>query len=254
MLAIVIGYYVIGNVAHALHTPLMSVTNAISGVVIVGALCRSATVTSRTRPRSESLSAIAILVASINVFGGFAVTRRMLAMFQQRGLTVTIGIVPPSRRRPIIIAALSFILSLAGLSKHETSRSGLTFGIVGMGLALVATIALSLTRRDSTTSWSRSHCSPVPSAIGALIGLWRARIVEMTGMPELIALLHSFVGIAAVLIGWNGALVASTARVSISPTSGLLTNIHEAEIAIGIFIGAVTFTGRSWRTSSCRRG
>ena len=79
MLAVVIGYYVIGNVAHALHTPLMSVTNAISGVVIVGALVQLAT----TDVTILVLSTIAILVASINVFGGFAVTRRMLAMFSK---------------------------------------------------------------------------------------------------------------------------------------------------------------------------
>ncbi|MER7536862.1 Re/Si-specific NAD(P)(+) transhydrogenase subunit alpha [Streptomyces sp. NPDC097704] len=79
VLAIVIGYYVIGHVHHALHTPLMSVTNAISGIIVVGALLQighsSITVT--------VLSAVAILLASINVFGGFAVTRRMLAMFNR---------------------------------------------------------------------------------------------------------------------------------------------------------------------------
>ncbi|WP_431843107.1 Re/Si-specific NAD(P)(+) transhydrogenase subunit alpha [Calidifontibacter indicus] len=77
MLSIVIGYYVIGKVAHALHTPLMSVTNAISGVVVVGALL---TVTADDT-LVRGLSAVAILLASINVIGGFAVTRRMLAMF-----------------------------------------------------------------------------------------------------------------------------------------------------------------------------
>ena len=78
-LAIVIGYYVIGNVHHALHTPLMSVTNAISGIIVVGALLQighgDVVVT--------ALASVAILLASINVFGGFAVTRRMLAMFSR---------------------------------------------------------------------------------------------------------------------------------------------------------------------------
>jgi NAD(P) transhydrogenase subunit alpha len=79
-LAIVVGYYVIGKVQHALHTPLMSVTNAISGIIIVGALLQighpgAAAVT--------AISSVAILLASINIFGGFAVTRRMLAMFQR---------------------------------------------------------------------------------------------------------------------------------------------------------------------------
>lgn len=79
MLSIVIGYYVIGKVAHALHTPLMSVTNAISGVVVVGALLTVA----QGNTTVTILSAVAILLASINVFGGFAVTRRMLVMFSK---------------------------------------------------------------------------------------------------------------------------------------------------------------------------
>ncbi|MEZ5213239.1 Re/Si-specific NAD(P)(+) transhydrogenase subunit alpha [Gordonia sp. (in: high G+C Gram-positive bacteria)] len=79
MLAIVIGYYVIGKVAHALHTPLMSVTNAISGVVVVGAILQIAT----TNTTVLVLSTIAILLASINIFGGFSVTRRMLSMFSK---------------------------------------------------------------------------------------------------------------------------------------------------------------------------
>lgn len=79
MLSIVIGYYVIGKVAHALHTPLMSVTNAISGVVVVGALVQVNTEDTAIL----ALSTIAILLASINIFGGFAVTRRMLSMFSK---------------------------------------------------------------------------------------------------------------------------------------------------------------------------
>ena len=78
-LAIVIGYYVIGNVHHALHTPLMSVTNAISGIIVVGALLQIG----HGDTAITVLSFVAILLASINVFGGFAVTRRMLSMFSR---------------------------------------------------------------------------------------------------------------------------------------------------------------------------
>ena len=79
MLSVVVGFYVIGKVSHALHTPLMSVTNAISGIIIVGAIVQI------TTPNAvvQILSAIAVLVASINIFGGFAVTRRMLKMFSK---------------------------------------------------------------------------------------------------------------------------------------------------------------------------
>jgi NAD(P) transhydrogenase subunit alpha len=79
MLSIVVGFYVIGKVHHALHTPLMSVTNAVSGIIVVGALLQ---VTSEN-PVMQILAAVAVLLASINIFGGFAVTRRMLAMFSR---------------------------------------------------------------------------------------------------------------------------------------------------------------------------
>ena len=78
VLAVVVGFYVIGNVHHALHTPLMSVTNAISGIIVVGALLQ---IGHRRHRRHGARRRSAILLASINIFGGFAVTRRMLAMF-----------------------------------------------------------------------------------------------------------------------------------------------------------------------------
>ena len=136
-----------------------------------------------------------------------------------------------------IVAALLFILSLAGLSHHESSKTGLRFGMTGMAIALVATIWLTV-----GNLWGQAQATlgivilVVAVVIGAAIGLWRAKVVEMTGMPELIALLHSFVGLAAVLIGWNGALATE----EISPD---LVGIHHAEVFIGVFIGAVTFTG-----------
>ncbi len=136
-----------------------------------------------------------------------------------------------------IVAALLFILSLAGLSKHETSRRGVAYGIAGMVIALVATVWL-----VAADAWGDPAATTglimlvVAVLIGGAIGLWRARIVEMTGMPELIALLHSFVGLAAVLVGWNGALYDTGLE-------GALADIHHAEVFIGVFIGGVTFTG-----------
>jgi H+-translocating NAD(P) transhydrogenase subunit beta len=138
-----------------------------------------------------------------------------------------------------IVAALLFILSLAGLSKHETSRSGIVFGIAGMVVALVATIVLA--GRGSTTAGIGLMFGAM--VIGAAIGLWRARVVEMTGMPELIAMLHSFVGLAAVLVGWNGYLEVEAKGSAQSEVAGSLLRIHHAEVFIGIFIGAVTLTG-----------
>ena len=137
-----------------------------------------------------------------------------------------------------IVAALLFILALAGLSKHETAKAGNAFGIAGMTIALAATIGLA-TRSSSAIGLTLLVIAMV---IGAGIGLWRARRVEMTGMPELIAMLHSFVGLAAVLVGWNGYLSVE-ANKGQTEVAGNLLGIHSAEVVIGVFIGAVTFTG-----------
>ncbi|MFF8805712.1 Re/Si-specific NAD(P)(+) transhydrogenase subunit beta [Streptomyces omiyaensis] len=142
-----------------------------------------------------------------------------------------------------LVAALLFILALAGLSKHESARLGNAFGMLGMGVALVATVVLAA---DRGIGAGAAGLLAAAMLAGALIGLWRARGVEMTGMPELIALLHSFVGLAAVLVGWNGYLEvehhpggAEAAALDALGTLG----IHHAEVLIGVFIGAVTFTG-----------
>lgn len=139
-----------------------------------------------------------------------------------------------------IVAALLFILALAGLSKQETARRGVVYGIAGMAIALLATLVLVIANGtllpDGATAALGVGLLAAAVVVGGAIGLWRARVVEMTGMPELIALLHSFVGLAAVLVGWNGHLYAD----GIAPE---LVGIHHAEVFIGVFIGAVTFTG-----------
>src|SRR3954454_7040945 len=138
-----------------------------------------------------------------------------------------------------IVAGLLFILSLAGLSKHETAKAGNGFGIAGMAIALAATIGLA-TRSISAIGLTLLIAAMV---VGATIGLWRARRVEMTGRPELIAILHSFVGLAAVLVGWNGYLSVEADAGEQTEVASNLLGIHSAEVVIGVFIGAVTFTG-----------
>ncbi|MGW5260899.1 Re/Si-specific NAD(P)(+) transhydrogenase subunit beta [Microbispora sp. NPDC004025] len=135
-----------------------------------------------------------------------------------------------------IVAALLFILSLAGLSKHETARSGVVLGISGMVIALAATVVLAA---DGSGTLAVILLAAA-MAIGGAVGLWRARIVEMTAMPELIAILHSFVGLAAVMVGWNGFLEVENGGTRLP---GSLLGIHHAEVSIGVFIGALTFTG-----------
>jgi len=140
-----------------------------------------------------------------------------------------------------IIAGLAFILALAGLSKHESAKSGNTYGIIGMGIALVITVLGAVIGINAVNAAQDRPGTGLPALglilvavlIGAAIGIWRAKKVEMTGMPELIAMLHSFVGLAAVLVGYNSYL---------SPTPGE-GKVHLAEVFIGVFIGAVTFTG-----------
>ncbi|OOF00138.1 NAD(P) transhydrogenase subunit beta [Salinivibrio sp. MA427] len=127
-----------------------------------------------------------------------------------------------------IVAALCFILSLAGLSKQESARAGNYYGITGMAIALVATI------------WGPDVQGVgwiiLAMVIGGAIGIYYAKRVEMTEMPELVAMLHSFVGLAAVLVGFN-------TYIDHPPLTGAMLNIHLVEIFLGVFIGAVTFTG-----------
>jgi NAD(P) transhydrogenase subunit beta len=126
-------------------------------------------------------------------------------------------------------SAILFILSLAGLSQQETARRGNIYGVVGMAIAIVATI---LALR------SGNYAILFPAMIvGALAGILVASKVEMTQMPQLVAVLHSFVGLAAVLVG-----IASYLDPGAS-FEGTEKTIHEVEIYLGVFIGAVTFTG-----------
>ncbi len=126
-----------------------------------------------------------------------------------------------------IVSAAFFILSLSGLSNPETSRRGNLFGIIGMSIAIVA-VALSI-----QSGFGILAAMLVP---GTIIGAILAARVGMTSMPELVAVLHSFVGLAAVLVGIGNYLQENAFK-------GTEATIHKIEIFIGVFIGAITFTG-----------
>ncbi len=128
-------------------------------------------------------------------------------------------------------AAILFVLSLGGLSHPETARRGNLFGMLGMGLAVLATV---FGPRVGATgiAWIVGAL-----AIGGGIGLYAARAVKMTQMPELVALMHSLVGLAACLVGFASYVDTSM------PLAGAEKAIHEVEIYVGILIGAVTFSG-----------
>ncbi len=128
-------------------------------------------------------------------------------------------------------AAILFILSLGGLSNPETSRRGNLLGMVGMALAVLATV---LGPRVSSAGLAWIIAALV---IGGGVGLYAAKVVKMTQMPELVALMHSLVGLAACLVGFASYVDTSM------PLQGVEKTIHEVEIYVGILIGAITFSG-----------
>src|SRR4051812_29226274 len=130
-------------------------------------------------------------------------------------------------------ATILFILSLGGLSNPETSRRGNLYGMIGMAIAVLATV-LGPNVTPAGYPWILGAL-----VVGAAIGLYAARVIKMTQMPELVALMHSLVGLAAVLIGYANYIdPAATGHLQ-----GAEKTIHEVEIYIGILIGAVTFSG-----------
>jgi NAD(P) transhydrogenase subunit beta len=129
-----------------------------------------------------------------------------------------------------LFASILFILSLGGLSSQESAKRGVLFGIVGMTIAILSTVL-----GDGV----EGHTYIIAAiAVASVIGIGLARKVEMTSMPQLVAILHSFVGLAAVLVGFGSYLDPTTQEL----TGGAHT-IHLVEVFLGVFIGAITFTG-----------
>ncbi len=129
-----------------------------------------------------------------------------------------------------LFASILFILSLGSLSSQESAKRGVFYGIIGMAIAILATVF--------GEGVAGQIYIVVAIAIASVIGLLLARKVEMTSMPQLVAILHSFVGLAAVLVGFGSYLDPETVELKGAPRM-----IHLVEVFIGIFIGAITFTG-----------
>ena len=129
-----------------------------------------------------------------------------------------------------LFASILFILSLGSLSSQESAKRGVFYGIIGMAIAIIATVL-----GDGVAG---QVYILIAIAIASVIGLMLARKVEMTSMPQLVAILHSFVGLAAVLVGFGSYMDPKT-----SSLQGAAHMIHLVEVYIGIFIGAITFTG-----------
>ncbi|MEE2640685.1 MAG: NAD(P)(+) transhydrogenase (Re/Si-specific) subunit beta [Planctomycetota bacterium] len=163
-----------------------------------------------------------------------------------------------------VIAAVCFIFSLGGLSQHETARRGNLMGIIGMSLAIFATllkVGLELAEQQTDSEGSRQLIAGGALlgslVVGAGVGVFLAMRVEMTDMPQLVAILHSFVGLAAVLVGFNSHFelldsLAASRRLLEESGAGPVAEqlqfnaeacIHQVEVFVGVFIGALTFTG-----------
>lgn len=139
---------------------------------------------------------------------------------------MTIGI----QTAAYLFASILFILSLGGLSSQESAKRGVLYGIVGMLIAIIATVLGAGIEGQTYII--------LAIAIASVIGIMLARKVEMTAMPQLVAILHSFVGLAAVLVGFGSYLDPETHALQ-----GAAHIIHLTEVYIGVFIGAITFTG-----------
>jgi NAD(P) transhydrogenase len=253
-LAVTVGYYVVWGVTHALHTPLMSVTNAISGLVAVGAMvvCGGGYI---PETPNQILAAAAMTMSCVNIFGGFRVTQRMLNMFKRPtdppefpqywllpaiGTPAAIACVWNTGLSTIyelgyLAASLFCIASLAGLSSQSTARLGNTLGMMGVGWGVFSTLLyLSNQHLPFPAFVQIGACA----AIGGSIGLTIANKISPMDLPQLVAAYHSLVGLAAVLTCWASHLV-DVQHFAHDPMAA----IHMGAIFFGSLIGGVTFTG-----------
>lgn len=250
-LAGIVGYHTVWGVTPALHSPLMSVTNAISGITAVGGLvCMSGGYFPGSTP--ATLAAIAAFISSINIFGGFLITQRMLDMFRRPGdppehnylyaipaaafLTGYMGAhmygFPDIQQIGYLASSLCCVGALSGLSSQATSRQGNALGIIGVSGGMLATLAGLGASPELMTQMLA--CIGMGGVIGTII----ARRMAITDLPQLVAAFHSFVGLAAVL---------TCLATYISESSHLLTDpsggVTKAALFLGTYIGGVTFTG-----------
>eukprot|EP00669_Euglena_mutabilis_P000198 TRINITY_DN1026_c0_g1_i1.p1 TRINITY_DN1026_c0_g1~~TRINITY_DN1026_c0_g1_i1.p1 ORF type:complete len:1084 (+),score=253.67 TRINITY_DN1026_c0_g1_i1:37-3288(+) len=253
-LATIVGYQLVWNVSPALHSPLMSVTNAISGLVIVGGMCFMGGGYFPTNA-AQALAAAATAMASINVIGGFHVTGRMLDMFKRPGD-------PPEYNALWTIPALAFggafgfaywglgmtevyslaylvasvlcVMSLGGLASQTTARLGNAWGQIGAFVGILGTIAMLSNGLPMAVFAQMAGCA----AIGGSVGFYIANNIAPTQLPQLVAAFHSFVGLAAVMVS-IAAHILEAAHFATNP----IGSVQMVAIYWGNIIGGVTFTG-----------
>lgn len=248
-LSTIVGYQTVWGVAPALHSPLMSVTNAISGMTAVGGL---ALMGGGLFPSTsaQTLSALAVLISSVNIGGGFLITKRMLDMFKRAGdppeyhhlLAIPAALFASGylyglhagysnlHQLSYLAASTACIFSIASLANQKTARMGNALGMVGVSTGILATLGSLPQTSDSLLQMLA--CLGAGGAVGAGI----AAKIKVTDLPQLVALFHSFVGMAAVL----------TSYASFMHTYNLHGHVDGVELTaiwLGNFIGALTFTG-----------
>ncbi|KAJ3263669.1 hypothetical protein HDU77_010214 [Chytriomyces hyalinus] len=245
-LAGLIGYRVVWGVVPALHSPLMSVTNAISGIVGVGGMFyMGGGLVPHTVP--QLLAALSVLLANINVFGGFVLSQRMLDMFRREGdppeysylyaapaavfgfgFLTSLGAADISGlvQAGYLASSLLCMASLSGLASQTTARAGNALGILGVSSGILAALV-----SVGFSPWVLAQFS-ILTAIGGATGVYFGRKVTPVQLPETVALLHSVVGLAAVL--------TSIASFLAHPAGAVLPKVIAY---LGTFIGGITFTG-----------
>ncbi|KAI8615739.1 NAD(P) transhydrogenase beta subunit-domain-containing protein [Chytriomyces sp. MP71] len=245
-LAGLIGYRVVWGVVPALHSPLMSVTNAISGIVGVGGMFyMGGGLVPYTIP--QLLAALSVLLANINVFGGFVISQRMLDMFRREGdppefsylyaapaavfgfgFLSSLGSADPSGivQAGYLASSLLCMASLTGLASQATARAGNALGILGVSTGILAALV-----SVGFTPWVLAQFG-ILTAVGGAVGVYFGRRVTPVQLPETVALLHSVVGLAAVLTSIAGFVA--------HPVGAALPKVIAY---LGTFIGGITFTG-----------
>ncbi|KAL5529770.1 hypothetical protein ACEPAG_5755 [Sanghuangporus baumii] len=245
-LAGLIGYRVVWGVSPALHSPLMSVTNAISGMVGVGGLfVMGGGYLPGTIP--QALGALSVLLAFVNVSGGFVITKRMLDMFKRPtdppeypwlyaipGLLFGGGYIAAAStgaaglvQAGYLISSVLCISSISGLASQTTARQGNILGILGVASGILASLLAVGFSQEVLAQFA--GLASVGGIIGAVIG----RRITPTELPQMVAALHSVVGLAAVLTS-IGSVLEDVSHVS---------TLHLVTAYLGVLIGGITFTG-----------
>jgi len=250
-LAGIVGYHTVWGVTPALHSPLMSVTNAISGITAVGGmLLMGGSVLPETTP--QMLGTAAAFVSFINVFGGFVVTQRMLDMFKRPTdppeYNMLYGIPGAAflglygwgaangyneiHQMAYLVSSMCCIGALGGLSAQTTSRLGNNLGMIGVTGGIAATLGHIAPSVDVMTQMAACV------AAGGVIGTTIAKKIEITDLPQLVAGFHSLVGLAAVLT-----CVATYIHEYPTFATDPAANVVKTATFLGTYIGGVTLSG-----------